>query len=1033
MINFTGQTKKRVVNLGNNRRSSNGASSRNYLEHTKLQRQQREEQRQKEKSGIVLQAHIRRYLSLRNESQYLQDEWINEYKNANQDDTFQWSSWITKFMFISKWSFPFQTVNKTHDLIIVLKDALTNDKYNDKISRQLCKKLMGSLILSIDILSKIDKEAKIEISQTIMLIIIAIKKLIQIQSLIVSDTCQGLISSLSTFYRRFRETISDADRCEVVDLVFEININDSHKSFTNFFSIENLMESLPQNNHENKKLDTIRNIFSEPTNDLYSLSEQEKVNFLINLLDIHGEEREFNADDYIIIGLILSSITFSLLDEDLINDEMEVDDEPIAADVNESRNSRDVVYINSRKIKKIQILYSSNYIKQGLENFTSADKSNKLSILALNSFATLIYLIPEMKGKLCMLITITPGSYSWFYNQLQQDPIYKFIEEILGTQDYARSYDLTKLYEKLDLDREVSRFWKTLFTFEELYSYWLIVSNDLESLNEDKLSIDDVINFLKFLKTLCLTLIFNNTKTKRQLFMDYYKLKNISIALLNQLYLKNSRMNFAPENIWKTIELSFNINSMLQLVANEEERRIEMEHEENSDDEMISNGQFSTLKSSTLKKPKFNIPETETSVKLEILKKLPFFILFKDRVKIFQSLIDLDKARMNIGDYGSPKLRSDIRREFLLEDAFMGFHNVGEKLKNPLQIKFFNEYGGEEAGIDGGGITKEFLTSVAIEGFNPNNELKLFKETNSDNQLYPNDEIFKCIAKKINTDEQMKKLLYLKFLGSIIGKCFYDNVLIDISFAPFFLNKWCNTNNSMRNSINDLNYLDSELFINLMKLIKMSPNEIENLDLNFTIDEKINNENIKFNLVGNNVNDLKNIINVNSNNKLNYIHQISNYKLNKSLHIQTKYFLDGLFEIIDANWLSMFDANELQMLISGGENDVNIQDWKENVEYGGFFDDDLTIIYFWEVVNEMTSQERFKLIKFVTSVSRAPLLGFNSLKPKFGIRNSGRSNERLPTASTCVNLLKLPDYKDKEIIRSKLIYAINTESRFDLS
>ena len=129
----------------------------------------------------------------------------------------------------------------------------------------------------------------------------------------------------------------------------------------------------------------------------------------------------------------------------------------------------------------------------------------------------------------------------------------------------------------------------------------------------------------------------------------------------------------------------------------------------------------------------------------------------------------------------------------------------------------------------------------------------------------------------------------------------------------------------------------------------------------------------------------------------------------------------------------MFDASELQMLISGGENDVNIQDWKENVEYGGYFDDDTTVVYFWEVISEMSPEERFKLIKFVTSVSRAPLLGFGSLNPKFGIRNAGRSIDRLPTASTCVNLLKLPDYQDKELVRSKLLYAINTEARFDLS
>lgn len=53
--------------------------------------------------------------------------------------------------------------------------------------------------------------------------------------------------------------------------------------------------------------------------------------------------------------------------------------------------------------------------------------------------------------------------------------------------------------------------------------------------------------------------------------------------------------------------------------------------------------------------------------------------------------------------------------------------------------------------------------------------------------------------------------------------------------------------------------------------------------------------------------------------------------------------------------------------------------------------------------------------------------------PKFAIRDAGRDNERLPTASTCVNLLKLPMYTDERILRAKLLQAINSGAGFDLS
>jgi ubiquitin-protein ligase E3 C len=47
--------------------------------------------------------------------------------------------------------------------------------------------------------------------------------------------------------------------------------------------------------------------------------------------------------------------------------------------------------------------------------------------------------------------------------------------------------------------------------------------------------------------------------------------------------------------------------------------------------------------------------------------------------------------------------------------------------------------------------------------------------------------------------------------------------------------------------------------------------------------------------------------------------------------------------------------------------------------------------------------------------------------------SKGDTNLQLPTSSTCVNLLKLPDYKDKETLREKLMYAINAGAGFDLS
>lgn len=44
-----------------------------------------------------------------------------------------------------------------------------------------------------------------------------------------------------------------------------------------------------------------------------------------------------------------------------------------------------------------------------------------------------------------------------------------------------------------------------------------------------------------------------------------------------------------------------------------------------------------------------------------------------------------------------------------------------------------------------------------------------------------------------------------------------------------------------------------------------------------------------------------------------------------------------------------------------------------------------------------------------------------------------RATERLPTAATCMNVLKLPPYRTAQQTRDKLLYAIDCGAGFQLS
>uniref|UniRef100_A0A1X7TA40 HECT-type E3 ubiquitin transferase n=1 Tax=Amphimedon queenslandica TaxID=400682 RepID=A0A1X7TA40_AMPQE len=99
---------------------------------------------------------------------------------------------------------------------------------------------------------------------------------------------------------------------------------------------------------------------------------------------------------------------------------------------------------------------------------------------------------------------------------------------------------------------------------------------------------------------------------------------------------------------------------------------------------------------------------------------------------------------------------------------------------------------------------------------------------------------------------------------------------------------------------------------------------------------------------------------------------------------------------------------------------------------GEYSQDHDTIKLFWDVVREFSEKEKQDLIKFVTSCSRAPLLGFSELHPPFTIL-SARETDHLPSASTCMHLLKLPLFDNKDTLRDKLVYAISSGSGFELS
>ena len=90
---------------------------------------------------------------------------------------------------------------------------------------------------------------------------------------------------------------------------------------------------------------------------------------------------------------------------------------------------------------------------------------------------------------------------------------------------------------------------------------------------------------------------------------------------------------------------------------------------------------------------------------------------------MFREFINMDKAsRRMAGEVLGPGSRSVeivIRRGHIVEDGFQQLNSLGSRLKSNIHVSFVSESGLPEAGLDYGGLSKEFLTDLSKAAFSP--------------------------------------------------------------------------------------------------------------------------------------------------------------------------------------------------------------------------------------------------------------------------------------------------------------------------
>lgn len=520
--------------------------------------------------------------------------------------------------------------------------------------------------------------------------------------------------------------------------------------------------------------------------------------------------------------------------------------------------------------------------------------------------------------------------------------------------------------------------------------------------SKNPLTMDELVDFSAILRNMAFSLIWTDASildthvpgTR----LNLGEAQKMAIRLLRQLHTRDSRRSFVPKGHWHLLRQQ-DLASFIKAVVLEER-------------ELTRAGNDMPHSILSERTRAFMTP------RLQILEQIPFVIPFEVRVEIFRQFVRNDVERLGIArDLFSPfqRQRATIRRGHVAEDGMAQLYALGSRLKEPLEIVFIDQWGQPEAGIDGGGVFKEFLTSIVHEVFNTDRGLWC---ANDRHELYPSPYSY------AQADEQ---LVWYTFIGRILGKALYEGILVDIKFAGFFLNKWLGLHGYV-DEIAGLESLDKDLYRGLIAL-KNYTGDVENdFSLNFTVSKDEFGEQTVSELIPGGSD-----IPVTRENRLSYIYHMTRYRLSVQIDAQCRAFFGGLSDLIDPRWLKLLNREELRILLCGTESPIDLQDLRRHTVYGGYHEKDLVVQYFWEALAMMDQSSLKAFLRFVTSSPNPPLLGFGELNPKFAIRHAGDDPTRLPTASTCVNLLKLPAYLTREQCHEKLMYAIHAEAGFDLS
>lgn len=357
-----------------------------------------------------------------------------------------------------------------------------------------------------------------------------------------------------------------------------------------------------------------------------------------------------------------------------------------------------------------------------------------------------------------------------------------------------------------------------------------------------------------------------------------------------------------------------------------------------------------------------------------------------------------------------PTFTITVSRNNLTEDTMKQLKTIDpNQASKHLKVVFLGE-----SGIDAGGVSREFFHLICKDVFSE--QYGMFYRLNNGKYWF--------------TSPTAGILIDFRSLGLLVILAVYNSIILPVRFPTLLYKKLFH----MDLSINDYEEIDPEIVATMRKLRKMKANneDLSLCDLTFSITRDNFGVLEEIELCEGGAN--KEVTNENLEE---YIKLYMDWLMNKSVEKMFSKFEDGFNLISKARgktnsvkiMYELFHYDEIDLLVSGEE----ITYWnslKDNAEYiDGYKEDSQEVKWFWEIFDEMSEEEKHKFFRFSTGCDRAPVGGLNNFSLKIQKIND---DTKLPVAHTCMNTFSLPTYKSKEIMKSKILVAIEYTEGFGL-